>query len=279
MNLVVLDAPSNLGLRPGPGGAISGVDRLARTVRAAGLMQKLRDAVARSVTDAGAVEVPAYDLTGWKRGDPPFNAESIRDFTIRLADRLGPVVSTGSTTVLLGGDCSILLGPLLALRRQGSPGLVFIDAHSDFRHEGVDAAAGEELAIATGRGGHFLTDLEERGPLVADDQVVMIGVREADDDVPFPLVDTAAEALTTITADDVWVHVDADILDPSYLPAVDSPEPGGLSPDELVAVLRPLLADPRVRGMDLCIYDPALDAPDLPGATLLADLLVRVFAD
>ena len=139
----------------------------------------------------------------------------------------------------------------------------------------MDAAAGEELAIATGRGGHALTDLEGRGPLLRDEDVVMIGLREPDD-IPFRLVTTATEALEHLTTDEIWVHVDADILDPSYLPAVDSPEPGGLSPDDLVAVLRPLLADERVRGLDLCIYDPALDSPELPGATLLADILGRV---
>lgn len=276
MDITVLDAPSNLGLRPGPGGRISGVDRLAATVRAAGLLDTLRDAGVGSVMDACVVEATAYDLSDWNPGEP-FNARRIEKFTIRLADRLGEVVPTGSTTVVLGGDCSILLGPLLALKRRGTPGLVFIDAHSDFRHQNVDAAAGEELAIATGRGGHFLTDLEGRGPLVRDEDVVMIGLREPDD-VPFRQATTAAEALEHLTTDDIWVHVDADILDPSYLQAVDSPEPGGLSPDELVAILRPLLADERVLGMDLCIYDPALDSPELPGATLLADILGRVFS-
>jgi arginase len=95
--------------------------------------------------------------------------------------------------------------------------------------------------------------------------------------VPFYQAASAADALAHLTADEIWVHVDADILDPSYLPAVDSPEPGGLSPDELVAILRPLLADDRVRGLDLCIYDPALDAPGAPGAALLADVLARAF--
>jgi arginase len=276
VNVTVLDAPSNLGLRPGPGGRISEVDRLAATVRAAGLLDRLRDAVAGTVTDAGVVEAPAYDLTDWRVGEP-FNARRIHDFTIALADRLEPLLSVGSTSLVLGGDCSILLGPLLALTRTGTPGLVFIDAHSDFRHVDVDAAAGEELAIATGRGGHFLTDLEGRGPLLRDENVVMIGLREPAD-VPFRQVTSAAEALTHLTTDDLWVHVDADILDPSHLPAVDSPEPGGLTPDQLVDLLRELLADRRVRGLDLCIYDPGLDSPELPGAALLADILGRAFA-
>lgn len=46
----------------------------------------------------------------------------------------------------------------------------------------------------------------------------------------------------------------------------------------LVALLQPLLAYYKVRGIDLCIYDPALDTPDAPGAALLADILARSFS-
>lgn len=304
MKVVVLDAPSNLGLRPGPGGAISGVDRLAATVRAAGLLEKIQDVVGTPVTDAGVVEAPAYDLSGWEVGTEPYNAAAISDFTIELADRVGSLLGTRQTILVLGGDCSILLGPALALARKGTPGLVFIDAHGDFRHPGnaphVDALAGEELAVVTGRGGHALTDLEGRGPLIDDTRVAVLGLHDPSEvphALPFPTVMTvdhvraagasvssghALDAVLAAGATDVWVHVDADVIDPTYLPAVDSPEPGGLHPDELVALLQPLLAHPSVRGIDLCIYDPALDTPDdagpAPGASLLADLVARSFA-
>ncbi|GAA3819760.1 hypothetical protein GCM10023083_61450 [Streptomyces phyllanthi] len=74
-----------------------------------------------------------------------------------------------------------------------------------------------------------------------------------------------------------WVHLDADVLDPSVMPAVDSPDPGGLLPGELVALLRPLVGSPRCAGLDVTIYDPDLD-PDGTAGALLTDIVVSAFS-
>ncbi|MBL7758409.1 MAG: arginase family protein [Chitinophagaceae bacterium] len=50
-----------------------------------------------------------------------------------------------------------------------------------------------------------------------------------------------------------------DVLDPRWMPAVDSPDPGGLSYDELSQWLSPLLASPLLTGLDITILDPSLD--------------------
>ncbi len=60
------------------------------------------------------------------------NANGIAAFTAELADALGPILDKREFPVLLGGDCSIVLGSLLALRRRGRFGLLFVDGHTDF---------------------------------------------------------------------------------------------------------------------------------------------------
>ena len=60
------------------------------------------------------------------------------------------------------------------------------------------------------------------------------------------------------------------------MPFVDSPEPGGLSADELLAILSPLVRNPRTIGMEMTIYDPRHDQ-DGRGAALLVNLLARAF--
>jgi arginase len=69
--------------------------------------------------------------------------------------------------------------------------------------------------------------------------------------------------------------LDADVINPTVMAAVDSPEPGGPTIKELVDLLIPLVRHPRALGLELTIYDPGLD-PDRSCATRLVSLLENV---
>jgi arginase len=294
---VVVDAPSNLGLRPPSPGRIPGCWRLPEALRGQGLVERL------GAGDGGRVQPPAYtpdrDATGTRNG------LAIAGYSQRLADRLGELLDGGAFPVVLGGDCSILLGPMLALRRRGRYGLAYVDGHLDFRHPGnsrqLSAAAGEDLAMVTGRGPEPLAGLEGRRPLVRDADVVALGHHDPD---PTWYRDvTGSTAITVIGADRIrrggaaeaaaaalailegrgldgfWVHVDVDVLDRQVMPAVDSPEPDGLDYPELVALLRALAASDRAVGAELTIFDPDLDPDGRLGgelATAVVDAFVPV---
>jgi arginase len=273
--IVVLDAPSNLGLRPPAEGAIPGVYKLAGALRDQRLLERL------AAADGGVVVPPRY-YSQWEPGDGVRNEQAIERFSLRLADRVTALLDHRAFPVVLGGDCSILLGNMLALRRRGRYGLVFVDGHSDFRHPGnsdvVGSAAGEDLALVTGRG-DALANLEGRSPLVLDRDVVVIGVRSgdealselkglglhvrtADEILREGVAATAHEALASLgieRLDGFWIHCDLDVLDSAVLPAVDTPEPGGLEFRHLSELLRALLADSEARGLEITIFDPDLD--------------------
>ncbi|MFF4397393.1 arginase family protein [Streptomyces sp. NPDC001480] len=293
--LVLLDAPSNLGLRPPVEGAVPGCYKLAGALREQRLLARL------GADEGGVVVPPRYDRGEWKEGDGVFHAQAIAAYTRRLADRIETHVRAGDFPVVLGGDCSIQLGASLALRRAGRYGIAVIDGSADFRHPGnsdrVGAAGGEELALATGRGQADLTDLEGLRPYVRESDVQVLGIRDYDTERA-ELTDsgiasatvgeirelgarqTAGAALRTLEApalDGFWVHLDADVLDPSVMPAVDSPDDGGLLPEELAPLLRTLVGSHRCVGLNVTIYDPDLD-PDGSCAVLLADLLVSALA-
>ncbi len=234
---------------------------------------------------AGEVPPPPYDPAR----DPELgirNAHAIADYSVGLADHVGAVLDSGSCPLVLGGDCSILLGCALALRRRGRFGLVFIDAHPDMLTPETSqsgGAAGMDLALATGRGPDLLANLEGRGPLIADEHAVVIGCRVADavtESEPRSVRESSIrvhdrdalrrqgldhvihqtlEQLTRSGVEGFWIHLDADVLDPEVMPAVDSPEPDGLDYSEVAALLRGLLESPLAVGMEVTIYDPEAD--------------------
>jgi arginase len=72
-----------------------------------------------------------------------------------------------------------------------------------------------------------------------------------------------------------WVHLDVDVLDQTIMPAVDSPGSPGIPPDDLIAILGPLVRAGRCLGMTVTVWDPDLDA-DRQCARLLVEFLGRL---
>ena len=273
--LMVLDAPSNLGLRPPEPDAIPGCYKLPWALRDRHLLTRI------GAMDAGSLVPPRYRAT-WHPGDGDRNAEGIASFSLMLADRVGALLDTQAFTLVLGGDCSILMGNTLALKRRGRYGLVFLDAHSDFRHpqntQAICAAAGEDLAIVTGRGDSRLINLERRAPYLRDEDVVLVGVRPTDAYLPellslgFDVITShdvarvgvnqvSHHALASVTeaTQGFWIHLDLDVVDSSEMPAADCPEPDGLSFAALAGLLQILVNSPHCVGLELTIYDPDID--------------------
>jgi hypothetical protein len=115
----ILHVETNLGLRPG------GVERLGAVLLELGLAERIGARV------ADGLRAPAFV----ERRDPLLGARNVpalAALAIEQADRVGEILDEGAFPVVLGGDDSVLLGCLLALRRRGSAGLMMLDAHTDF---------------------------------------------------------------------------------------------------------------------------------------------------
>ncbi|WP_329332505.1 arginase family protein [Streptomyces sp. NBC_00663] len=296
-DVAIIEAPSVLGLRP------TGVEELPRALLDAGLADGL------GAVRVGTVEPGPYD----PERDPEtgvLNPAGIAEHSLRLADAVGEALDAGRFPLVLGGDCTILLGNLLTLRRRGRHGLLFLDGHTDFylpETEPAGEAASMELALATGRGPAALADLDGLGPLVRDEDVVALGFRDQAEAAvfgmePLPeglhaldldrvrelgadeaarhavrlLTDGAAEAGTDGSGG-FWVHLDVDVLDDAVMPAVDYRLDGGLSWEELETVLRTALSGAGAVGLDVTIFNPRLD-PDGSAAARLTECLLRAFA-
>jgi arginase len=290
----ILDAPSDLGLRR------TGVDGLPDALRGAGLLEGLPD-----VRYAGRLSVPPYSpLRDASTGI--LNGQAIHEFSLRLAERIAFTLDLGRFPLVLGGDCSILLGAALALRRRGRFGLFFIDGHADYyspESEPAGEVASMDLAVVTGRGPALLTDLEGLCPLVREEDVVVFGFRDAEMATEYGSPDVRCTAMHVLELTEVrrrgssgaaardglavleasgvegfWIHLDADVLNDQVMPAVDYRMPDGLWPAELREALAMVLASPLALGMDVTIYNPTFDDPERSAARVLARTITGAFS-
>ena len=287
----ILHVETNLGLRPG------GVERLGAVLLELGLAERIGARV------ADGLRAPAFV----DRRDPVLgarNVPAVAALAIEQADRVGEILDEGAFPVVLGGDDSVLLGCLLALRRRGSAGLVLLDGHTDFWDlpDGTGELSDSDLWIATGHGPDVIADLEGRRPLVTPEACVVYGhrdralqLRDGSRDVyREPMLvrnlgeiraagvedaaNHAAAFLAAAGVDRAWLHLDADCLDDELMPAVDWRVPGGLTPDEVVGLARPLVGSGLIAGMDVTIYNPALDTEELAAGRVLLDVVASILA-
>jgi arginase len=272
----IIDAPSILGLHP------TGVEHLPEALRAAGLLTDLRGEYAGSISSLPYN--PNRDMSTLL-----LNPEAIRVFSLQLAEKVSSVLNKKQFPVVLGGDCSILIGNLLALKRISVSrryGLFFIDGHSDFYQPEVSTTgevADMELAIVSGRGPDILTNIGGLKPLVIDEDIVVFGCRDEEQASSYGsqsvhetkmhvfdleqvrklgITRAASLAIEKLMKDDLvgfWIHLDVDVLDNVIMPAVDYHLDGGLCFSDLTELLKIIFGTGRAVGIDITILNPDLD--------------------
>jgi len=181
----------------------------------------------------------------------------------RLEAVVAEVSAKGMIPLTLGGEHSLTLAPVGALR-QRYPGLAVLqlDAHLDLR----DAYQGTKLSHAS-----VMRRVRELGvPTVA------VGIRsvsreEADyvhaEGAPVFLAREIrargldVSAILAALPNPVYITVDLDAFDPSEVPAVGTPEPGGLTWDEGLRLLRAVCERRQVVGCDIVELCPIPGQP------------------
>lgn len=272
----IISAPSILGLKP------SGVEHLAESLLAAGLAENLR-------TEYPVIHVPTLNTLYNDKRDTEtncLNTKSLIDFSLTLGKAVSDTINQKRFAFVLGGDCSILLGIMQALKRTGRYGIAFLDAHADF-YEPSKSITGEvadmDLAMITGRGPAALTNINNGKPYVKDENVIHIGQRDWEETRKYGSQDIRDTIIKCISLADIekkdlpvilpeilqhirqsatdgfWIHFDTDVLSDEINPAVDYRLPGGLSFDQAEQLVRALLLTERIAGISITIFNPKLD--------------------
>lgn len=291
---VLLGVPSDCS------GRFAGCQLMPAALRAAGLVEAL------GLTDAGNLQVVMADPVR-DPGTGVIGLHDLLNLSAVVRDGARELLTAGHTPLLIGGDCTVLIGVAAAMAHtHPDAGLLFIDGHLDC-YDGLTSPTGEgadmELAVLLGQGAAPLVQFGSRVPAFADDRVVVLGPSDEADaaahGAPDPrrfapgtriigvdelVCDPAAHVQSALAALDAaatgfWLHLDLDVLSEHEMPAVDYPNPRGLTVEQLRAVLVPAFASPRLIGASVVILNPTLDTADGASArrvvTLLADAVAR----
>lgn len=275
-DIEIISAPSILGLRP------NGVEELGKSLLNNGLAALLQSA-------SPVMYLPTFNQLYNEKRDAEtncLNPVSIRDFSLILGKSIAGVVERKHFALVLGGDCSIILGIMPALKERGRYGLVFADAHADF-YEPERSVTGEVadmgLAIVTGHGPEILANINNLRPYVQQEHVIHIAQRDWEETKKFKSrdiretsikcfdlarIEEAGMAVITaevlaymdrLSLDGFWIHYDTDVLSDDINPAVDYRLPGGLLFEQVEYLIRKLLSTGKIVGMTVTIFNPKLD--------------------
>jgi agmatinase len=259
LDIALIGVPMDLGVTNRPGARLG--PRSLRAVERIGPYEPVLDLVPLSrgrIADIGDVPLPSrYDLASCHA--------AIEAFVARVQD-------AGVRPLLVGGDHSVTLPILRALGRGRPLGLVHIDAHADtagmqegtkFHHGGpfreavlagvLDPARTVQIGIRGGAG--WLWEFSY------DSGMTVIPMHEVDR-LGLPAVIERARAV--IGDGPAYLSFDVDALDPAFAPGTGTPEAGGFSTREAIALLRGLA------GLDIVAGDVVEVAPPYDATTVTA---------
>jgi agmatinase len=263
LDVAVVGVPFDSGVsyRPGARFGPGHVRESSRLLRPYNPAADLEPFARLQVADAGDLAVNPFDI-----GEA---VQAVYDGARALLERAGRLLT-------IGGDHTIALPLLRAMaQRHGGPvAVVHFDAHldtwdsyfgADYTHGTPFRRASEEGLID--RSGSMHVGI--RGPLyatgdLADDEQLgfqIVHSREMDDIGARGVIERIR---ARVQERPVYVSVDIDVLDPAFAPGTGTPEAGGLTSRELLAVLRSL-AELDLVGADVVEVAPAYDHAQVTG--------------
>jgi len=218
--------------------------------------------------------------------------------TATLREAVAGAISDGARPFLSGGCCSEVPGALAGARDAlGRVGLAYLDGHLDL-YDGTTSPTGEAadmpISVALGHGPAAWVE-EAGGASLAPRGAALVGYRDKEESQSYGMLQPEElPGLTHVSVDEVraegseavvdrvtaalgpelplWLHFDVDVLDQEVFPATDYLMPGGMTWEELLPVMTPLLSAPSLVGASLGCYNPDKDPGRACGRALVGSL-------
>jgi agmatinase len=175
----------------------------------------------------------------------------------RIEEVVGELLDDGKFVVTLGGEHTVAVGSLRAhARRMGELSVLAVDAHADMRQEYLDTPHNHACTLRR---------ISERAA------VVQVGLRSASAEElayirergfqfyspqAFRELGGGAREVAAGLSENVYITIDLDGFDPSQMAAVGTPEPGGLSWDEVTGLVAAVASERRIVGFDVTELAP-----------------------
>jgi len=230
-----------------------------------------------------ALDVDIFEhCAGIDFGDLPVVAGYIEDTYAGIEAALSPLVAAGVVPVLMGGDHSITLPELRAVAKTHGPvALIHFDSHTDtndqyfgrpyyhgspFRRAVEENILAAENSIQVGmRGSVYSRDAYDDAAALGFQVITMSAAREMG-------IDKLLEAVRgRVGPAKVFLTFDIDVVDPAFAPGTGTPEVGGFTSGEALALVQGLKGLNFV-GFDVVEVLPAYDPAEIT-ALLAANLI------
>ncbi len=240
--------------------------------------QEMREASYNFETYSSFFDFDLVDVDIHDAGDLDV-AKDIDSTLEMISAHAGNYVKDGKIPIMLGGEHSLSY-PFVKACRNKYPdiGFVVLDAHMDLREE-FHGERNSHACISR----HILENVTRKYVSIG----IRSGTREEYDYVRengikmFSAENVATEGIEKIVSDirdyikgPIYLSIDMDAIDPAYAPALGTPEPYGITPRDVRAVISCLAPD--IVGFDLVEIAPAYDSGNtaLLGAKLVRDFIM-----
>ena len=186
------------------------------------------------------------------------NVDSPKATVQQISKVVGSVASAGKLPVILGGEHTVAIGAVQAMAKiYPDLSVLYFDAHADLRDEYMGSRWGH---ASVARRIHDFCPIVEVGvrSLSIEERHF---IRDSDILVFFrePFVEDSSSQIDATLAgltDHIYISVDLDVLDPSIMPAVGTPEPGGMDWLELTGFIRRVASQKKLVGFDISELSP-----------------------
>jgi agmatinase len=179
-------------------------------------------------------------------------------------ETVSQLIQDDKFVIALGGEHSITSGMVEAYRQESTEPftVIQIDAHGDLRHEYEGSIYSHacvmrrivEMGLPTLPIG-IRSVCKEEADLIKEKSIPVIWAREIAKDP-----DWIERAIASISTQRVFITIDVDGIDPTLMPGVGTPEPGGLNWYAITTFLRRVFETYEVIGCDVMELAPVVDS-------------------